>query len=255
MSQGAGTGAVVTIAERRTPALRFEVTAGKRMVLRQRDRAVLFARADRENHGIDVYRTGTYQSPIPPLRSTQMRQFAAAEAGTPAWASRWAHRFLAWLGVAENGPLHQGDWLLEPRVLPPYCLGTDLVVDHPAAHLDWLGQGWNGVLPLHALPHVDAGRVRAYRKHARDRTIAPLLLWWISGIDGYLLLDGHSRLAAAHAEQISPSVLVLAASPFADEPEPGRTRAWILPGGPASWQEQAEQHAPGWPLVRRTAPD
>jgi hypothetical protein len=26
----------------------------------------------------------------------------------------------------------------------------------------------------------------------------------------------------------------------------GRTRAWLLPGGPAAWEQQAAQLVPGW---------
>jgi len=245
ISPFAETGAAVVVTKQRRPALRFEVAAGKRMVLRQQDRAVLFAQAHRWNYGVEVYRTGAFRSPLPPLRSVQVRRIADPEPGSPAWLSRWAHEFLTMLSAAEIGPLHEGRWRVQPRVLPRYCLGADLVVDYPAAELDWFG-GWHGVLPLRELPHRDTGRVKAYRKHARDRILAPLLLWWVSGIDGYMLLDGHSRLVAAQAERISPTVLVLTVSPDAELREESRTRAWTLPGGATGWEDQVARDAPRW---------
>jgi len=35
------------------------------------------------------------------------------------------------------------------------------------------------------------------------------LLWWISGLDCYVLMDGHDRLVAAVAEQVEPPMLAL----------------------------------------------
>ncbi|MGW4498747.1 hypothetical protein ACWENR_09025 [Micromonospora sp. NPDC004336] len=192
---------------RRSPDLRPEVASGRRLLLRQRHRPVLFGRAHPGNHGMHVYRTGEYVSPLPPLRADDARR--TGPCGGAPWHGRWAHRFASWLYDADTGPLHDGRWALGPRRLPPYCLRGDLVRDHPAAYLDWLGVGWNGVLPLRRLPDVDAARVKAYRRQARERVLPPILLWWVSAFDGYLLLDGHCRLVAALAEEVDPAVLAL----------------------------------------------
>ncbi len=42
--------------------------------------------------------------------------------------------------------------------------------------------------------------MKAYRKHVRDGTLAPVLLWWVPFLDGWLILDGHDRAVAALAE-------------------------------------------------------
>ncbi|MEV6543445.1 hypothetical protein [Streptomyces sp. NPDC051665] len=46
--------------------------------------------------------------------------------------------------------------------------------------------------------------MKAYRKHARDGTLAPVLLWWVTFLDGWLILDGHDRAVAALAEGAQP---------------------------------------------------
>ncbi|WP_412738000.1 ParB/Srx family N-terminal domain-containing protein [Krasilnikovia sp. MM14-A1259] len=239
-------GVLLEMPRTRTPGLRFEVAAGNRMLLRQHDNIVLFARVLRNHFGVSVYRTSAYESPIPPIEAAMARRFTAEKPSSSAWLDRWAHRYAGWLVDAEDGPLHCGIWLLGQRDLPEYCLTTDLVADFPAAHLDWMAQGWNGVLPLRKLPDRDAARVKAFRKQARDRVLPPLLLWSVSGLDGYLLLDGHHRLAAAKAEQIRPDVLLLARHTASDQAAEPKARAWLHNGGAAAWEQNVQRAAPGW---------
>ena len=59
------------------------------------------------------------------------------------------------------------------------------------------------------MPGPDDSRVKAYRKQAGDGTLPPVLLWWVSGLDCHLILDGHARLAAAVAESVEPPLLQL----------------------------------------------
>ncbi|WP_433319741.1 hypothetical protein [Micromonospora chersina] len=200
-----GLGLVVT--GRTMPDLRLGVASGGRMLLRQQSRLVLLGKVQRSNYGVHVFRTGDYLSPLPPLRADHARQVTPP--GGAAWFNRWAHQFASWLDDADAGPLHNGFWILRPRRLPSYCLQGDLTTDYPDSYLDWF-EGWNGVLPLRQLPDADAARVKAYRRQAREQVLPPILLWSVTGFDGYVLIDGHCRLAAALAEGIEPSVLVLA---------------------------------------------
>lgn len=208
LSSGDGTGLAVRGPAR--PALRWEVTAGGRMLLRQRRRPIMLATVDRCHYGVYVYRVDGFTSPLPPIRADQARRMPPHDDAT--WASRWAYRIAGHLGASRSGPLHTGDWLLRTASLPPYTLTTDLVRAHPATYLDWFGSGWSGVVPLRRLPAEQDGRVHAHRKLAADGVLPPVVLWWISGLDGYVLLDGHARLVAARAEGISPPVLLLSAA-------------------------------------------
>ncbi|MFE4687240.1 hypothetical protein ACFRNJ_41780 [Streptomyces sp. NPDC056721] len=85
-----------------------------------------------------------------------------------------------------------------------------LVDGHPDGYLDWFDHSisWE-ILPLRPMPAADDSRVKAYRKQARDGTLPPVLLWWVSGPDCHLILDGHARLAAAIAESVDPPLLQL----------------------------------------------
>ncbi|GGN22012.1 hypothetical protein FHR83_002226 [Actinoplanes campanulatus] len=201
------------------PGMWWELAGTDRMLLRQQGQPVLFARVHPHRYRVRLHRTGGFRSPVPPVRADEARRITAAVS--------WAHRFSA-------------GWPRLPGVrnLPPYSLTTDLVLDWPGAELDWLGDGWNGVVPLRPLPTPDDGRVKAYRKLAGDGLLPPLLLWWASNLDGWLLIDGHSRLAAARAEGLPPVTLVLTRD------EDARTEGRPLRGGTAEWNRLAAESAP-----------
>ena len=55
----------------------------------------------------------------------------------------------------------------------------------------------------------ESGRVKWWRKKARDKTLPPVLLWWFSGLRAYFVLDGHDRLLAAFLEGKGVDVLCL----------------------------------------------
>lgn len=81
----------------------------------------------------------------------------------------------------------------------------------PDGHLDWDVTGrWWRVLPLRRLPDPGTDRVEAYRRQIREGVLPPVLLWFISGLECHVLLDGHHRLAAAIAEDHAPAFLALA---------------------------------------------
>jgi hypothetical protein len=61
-----------------------------------------------------------------------------------------------------------------------------------------------------------------------------VLLWAQSGLDGYVVLDGHDRLVATLADGTPPRTLVLARAG-----ESARSMAWPLPGGSAEWDRIA----------------
>ncbi|MFI5937623.1 hypothetical protein [Actinoplanes sp. NPDC051494] len=188
---------------RRTPGLRFEVASGRRMLVRQSERVILLARVHPHNYDVELVRTGGYRSPLPPLRADDARRVTVAG---------WEQRFAGWLRESDIGPLYAGRWCLsEGR------LGHDLVREWPATTLDWFGAGWHGTVPLRPLSGP---------ADAREGSLPPLLLWSVTGLDGYLLLDGHDRLVAAQAEGMRPAVLVLATEYVLEPDEARRATAY-----------------------------
>ncbi|MFD7335556.1 hypothetical protein ACFV98_06080 [Streptomyces violascens] len=234
----AGGGVVLAVPDGRSgpPPLRFERVTDHQWVLRQGERPLIQARSEGDGCCRDLHlsRLPGYRSPLPPLTAAVMR--AGAD---------WPHRYALWLEDTGHGPLHHGRWRLTPRTtFTPGIWSCDLVEDWPDATLDLLcGGGWHGVLPLRPLPAPDASRVKAYRKHAREGTLAPVLLWWVSFLDGWLLLDGHDRAVAALAEGMQPACVELARVPddtdwrataeqYTEAYEERMARLAALPAGP-----------------------
>ncbi|WP_090929641.1 hypothetical protein [Nonomuraea jiangxiensis] len=182
--------------------MRIEVAGPNRFWVRQETRTVLLAKVARWNYGVHYLRLPGAVPVLPPI--------TAASART---APSWPHQYASWLATAP-GPLHAGWWSLRAWQPPwPESVWRREVADaDPVGYLDWL-EGWQGVVPMRRLPAADEGRVKAYRKLAQEGLLPPLLLWWISGLDGWLLLDGHARLAAALAERLIPPMLSLYLAP------------------------------------------
>ncbi|WP_189710003.1 hypothetical protein [Streptomyces anandii] len=188
-------------------------SAGQRLLVSQLSRPVLLAVVDDQLQGVDFWRTEGYRSFVPPLRADEGR----ALAGSP---QRWAHRFARYLADSPDSPLHEGRWLLScesplqrwrhAKVSHAEYWSSVLVDGHPDGYIDWFvhSGAWE-VLALRPMPGADDGRVKAYRKQAREGTLPPVLLWWVSGLDCHLILDGHARLAAAIAESVEPPLLQL----------------------------------------------
>ncbi|MFF5503375.1 hypothetical protein [Streptomyces roseolus] len=199
--------------DRPRPGLCVYSGPGRRLMLAQGSRPVLLAVVAEHLAGVDFRRADAYRSFVPPLRADAAR----ALAGDP---ERWAHRFARHLADAPDGPLHEGRWLLtsgqgllrwrHARETHAEYWRSMLVEGHPDGFLDWFlhSTSWE-VLPLRPMPDADDARVKAYRKQAAEGTLPPVLLWWVSGLDCHLVLDGHARLAAAIAESVEPPLLEL----------------------------------------------
>ncbi|MFG2717617.1 hypothetical protein ACGFW5_04795 [Streptomyces sp. NPDC048416] len=195
------------------PALRVRTASGGRLMLCQGADPVLFAVQRAGHRGLHYARTGRFVSPVPPLRAALARSFHASPHG---WG-RWAHHFASALRGSANGPVHQGDWQLV-RSLPNWFADVNwpklLAHDPDRGHLTWFGYGdpvedARDLLPLRRLSAPDAPRVKAYRRQYREGVRAPVLLWWVSGLNSPVVLDGHDRLTAALAEGGRPDLVVL----------------------------------------------
>ncbi|GGN96817.1 hypothetical protein GCM10010112_88440 [Actinoplanes lobatus] len=187
------------------PPLRFEVAGSRLLAIRQGDDPVVLGRIDDGHYGVDYVRTGRYRSPVPPLRAAHAAGLAAD--GGETWWARWAHHFRSELSDSAYGPLHAGRWLLSSRV-PRLRRGWRWeLYAADEGYVDY--EGDRPLLPLRTPVGPGDGRVKAYRKQARDGSLPPVLIWWVSCLCGYVVLDGHDRLAAALAEDREPPWLEL----------------------------------------------
>jgi len=70
---------------------------------------------------------------------------------------------------------------------------------------------------------LDSGRVKALTKLARDDSLPPVLLWWVGGLQSYVILDGHDRLlAGVEAGVATPMLALSGVLAFADAREAAR---------------------------------
>jgi hypothetical protein len=84
------------------------------------------------------------------------------------------------------------------------------------------------LLALRAPSAESDGRVKAWRKHARDGTLPPVLLLYFHLAGKWLVVDGHDRLHAALLEGLAPPLLGLWPVVETALPEEAHTREAAL---------------------------
>ncbi len=200
------------------PGLRVEIVPDRHLLIRQAGIPMLAARVDGYREGVFYARSPEHHEIVKPVRAELTRRIATSP--PPDRVVRWAYHFAAALAASGSSPLHAGRWVLQPQA-PMLFLGgyrhlafaemwAELVLADRVGEIDWMWLNGAGVLlSRRALSAVDDSRVKAYRKQAREGSIAPILLWWIDGLTSYLILDGHDRLQACLAERLEPPMLAL----------------------------------------------
>ncbi|QDG49396.1 hypothetical protein FIV42_01180 [Persicimonas caeni] len=176
---------------------------------------------------VDILRSEeSFDSIIRPIRSLDIERIEAANTSTDS-EQGWLKFFANELRDAPASPLHAGSWWLryiepveptlrvkttdEPWV--PSLLHPKLSLEAPSLEQPescTQRQVTGAVYALRALSDADSSRVRMWRKRQRRGRLPPLLLLYVSVLEGYLLLDGHDRLVAACAEGDLPQCVVLA---------------------------------------------
>lgn len=177
------------------------------------DRAMLWARVDKDYWGVDLLRSDSPLSPgiVPPITAAQVRERHAAD---PARArAGWARFFAEALAESGRSPLADGQWLLQPSLHGSAAVSirpdmAALALARPALDaLDWSDITFGSPfapIPLRSPSPAQNGRVNAWARHARAGTLPPVLLMWVSGLQAHVVLDGHDRLQAA-VQQGKPS--------------------------------------------------
>jgi hypothetical protein len=159
-----------------------------------------------------------------------------------AWWKAWAWHTGRALVDAPATVLHSGSWSLRPlRVISAESAARHAIstmeweFGQPAAPahsleavrafpLFWTERWWEelpaqkggAVLPLRAPSDAEDGRVKSWRKLARDGTLPPALLLYVDILEKWLVLDGHDRVHAALLEGVEPPLLGL--WPFIERP-------------------------------------
>ena len=208
---------VLDVGRPRRASLQVQIAGRRQLLLRQDAEAVLLARTRPcRRDVVDYLRTDRYRSPVPPIRAAHARMVATGDTGST--LSRWAHHFASELAGTDLGPLQSGRWIISGDSDPQWGLHKtyytaqrwELLSGDPEGFICWWPTyGGGQVLPLRQLSDAGDSRVKAYRKQARDGSLPPILVWWISGLDSFVLLDGHDRFRAAILEGRQPPILAL----------------------------------------------
>lgn len=215
----------VDIQERR-PGLVLESSSSHRLRLSIHGEPLCWCRVEETRSDVWTLRR---QDPfelnvIPPIRFQEARTLTAE--------ADWHRYFARALYASNRSPFRSGTWHFSslkrmkpslsdiandrvPDVFHSVEQGS-IVEDYAYGLLASLNRkrcergnwGDESVLPLRTLGESDQGRIKAFRKLAREGALPPILLWWVSGFQMYVILDGHDRLAAAVAENVSPKVVV-----------------------------------------------
>ncbi|TSC23520.1 hypothetical protein [Corallococcus sp. Z5C101001] len=220
---------------RARPALHLEAASDYRLRLMSGGQPLLWARIDTWWDRA-VFLRGKTHAPwsLPPLTAPDVRAVTQAP-GSEGWWEAWGWRLARTLVEAPSPVLHAGRWCLSPV----RAISADKAERHPVSPMEWrFGQplqpphsldavprfsgAWNEdwwetlpaqrpgtVLSLRAPSASDDGRVKSWRKRAKDGTLPPTLLLYVDILAKWLVLDGHDRVHAALLEGVEPPLLGL----------------------------------------------
>ncbi|BCQ70378.1 hypothetical protein PEQA60_43680 [Pseudomonas sp. Eqa60] len=222
------------------PPLYLRTGANARIKLMHHDMPLFWATLARDHGGVWLVRNpladGAECRLLAPIDSPTVEQHAAL---APELRIRaWSRYFVSRLSESARHFLTPGFWLAQGLLPEPSSTASGLdhwrftsVID-PLTHvpnwhlygedfldnlqpqtLEWI-DWWHGGGKLIGLHRVDpeAGRLKWWRKKAREGSLAPILLWYVGGLASYVVIDGHYRLQAAIAENLAPSFIVLSAT-------------------------------------------
>jgi len=220
---------------RQRPSLHFEATPPYLLRLSSGGQPLFWCRID-DMWGACTFLRGSGSAPwgLPALSASEVRD-VPHEPGTERWWEAWTWRLGRTLVEAQHSVLHSGSWCLRPlqairgqeagfystcprswgtheRPIPPHSLESVLRFESFQVE-DW---HWGedtvkrgAVVPLRAPSPAEDGRVKSWRKRARDGTLPPALLLYVDILEKWLVLDGHDRLHAALLEGVAPPLLGL----------------------------------------------
>jgi hypothetical protein len=220
------------------PALHLEAAPCYRLRLSSGGQPLLWVRVEDGWEGCTfLRRAGSAPWGLPPLSAAEVREVPHAP-GTERWWEAWTWRFGRALVESPQTVLHAGRWCLRPlQVIPaqaaasystcprswgfherpasPHSLESVLRFESfEVEEWQWAEspeevRNCGTVLPLRAPSPEDDGRVKRWRKQAREGTLPPALLLYVDILERWLVLDGHDRIHAALLEGVAPPLVGL----------------------------------------------
>jgi hypothetical protein len=213
----------------------WQSATGSRARLVLHDRVLLWLKFESNHYGVNVLKARAEETSMPwidadTLRSSQIEAIRAKPVAKrfAAWAQVFAEQLL----TSAHSMLYPGHWMLGTARPQPnqkrWTYGTDFPFRHRLSRCviwqldkveetltqnnnvfcDWFVSPDYKIITLRDVDQ-DAGRVRWWRKKIREGSLPPVLLWYVSCLCSYVLIDGHDRLAASIAEGVAPDFVIL----------------------------------------------
>ena len=184
------------------------------------DKTVFWANQCRCHYGVAILKTFDYESILSPIRSSEVEKrkgLNQAEA-----LESWSSYFIKDLEQKANELLYGGEWLMSAYVYTPISKRyTPLYGDDSSIwgveeslnetnfqQIDWFMGDNDNIVSLKRVNEHD-GRLKWWRKKAREDALPPVVLLSISGLNHCIILDGHYRLKASYDEGVKVDILVL----------------------------------------------
>lgn len=216
----------------RQPPCRLETGPNQRIQLMQGSTPLLWATLLDDYAGVHLLRShADAPHAVPPdaLSSATIEQIRARPA--PERLSLWSRHFAQTLAHSPQTFMHPGLWLIagvQPQnqgwqftgealsgkqmLAWPLTGVREALNDSPVDFVDWWFRSGRDVFSLRRKAPADDGRLKWWRKKAREGSLPPILLWYTTCMNAYVIADGHLRLQAALLEDRPPEFLVVSSA-------------------------------------------
>ena len=181
---------------------------------------ILWASASRDYWGIWILPSNDFwtraKKLLPPIRSNEVLE----DESEAVYYRRWARYFVT--NLYEQRDVGEAKTATQWQLSKGYVRSTkhsnryNLLADVASAFntespiwIPWGIGGSGSVVAIRAINENDTGRIKWYRKLVRQQLCPPVLVWYLSAIDSYLVIDGHCRFQAYLLEEELPNFLIL----------------------------------------------
>jgi hypothetical protein len=205
------------------PTIVTEIASPSKLRISQHGSPLLWAAGNPQSWGLCALLKGPLDV-VAPIQAGECRRVRSAHLDDARWWTAWGFRFAEALSHA--GPIHSGSWWLERAEIvspdswvPEFQRGglsyslieadVDQMAGSGVVEIEWGVSGTNAYLPLRGLNENDEGRLKAFRKLAVEGVLPPVVVWWHSGLQCSVVLDGHVRYEAFRSAGLPVRALLL----------------------------------------------
>lgn len=211
----------LTVKTSQKPRLQLNSAQGRRARLSAGNQTLFWAQIADGYYDVNLYRTLPKSADVNLLThitslEIEQRRNLPKEQKLKSWAKHY-------IEALQNNPLtclYDGLWSMhyqthnKRNVLPYFAPSIEqdsTFYKHHYVSVNWGFNGSDRIINLFAVPEnlEEHGRIKWWRKIWREGQMPPILLWFISYLDAFVILDGHDRLQAALLEGGVPDCFVL----------------------------------------------